>query len=310
MQPLVSIVIPCYNGSRFLGEAIESCLKQTHRHIEVIVVDDASPDNCFEIASSFAERDMRVRVVPRSSNGGVSLAFNTGFEIARGEFFTRLAQDDFFFENAIETMLGQFEEKPNVGLVYAPALIVDEAGNVVGEQKIEVPEKALSEHNGVGLCVMWRSAVWQEVGSFDPEFDTAEDYEYWARISRRYEIIDCASDPLLCFRQHPSMGSMRFRPKQLIAAAQVQARYFAPENIRRRIITDAHWEALWACREAGDFRSAWAYAMQCIRRQPGSLLYWKTAIGTTAKLIAGGARGSGRLSALSGNDRLERDKPA
>ena len=84
---LVSIVIPCYNGLRFLPQAIESCLRQTYRDLEVIVVDDASPDDCAAIAERYASRDDRVRVIRRPANGGVSRAFNTGFEAARGEYF-------------------------------------------------------------------------------------------------------------------------------------------------------------------------------------------------------------------------------
>jgi hypothetical protein len=79
---LVSIVIPCYKGERWLGEAIESCLAQTYSPIEIILVDDASPDSCAAIAERYAEVDARVRVLRRPQNGGVSRAFNAGFEIA------------------------------------------------------------------------------------------------------------------------------------------------------------------------------------------------------------------------------------
>lgn len=105
MSALVSIVIPCYKGSRFLAKTIESCLGQTYRDIEVIVVDDKSPQNDAEIADSYAAKDSRIRVVRRERNGGVSRAYNSGYAIARGEYFTRLSQDDLFREDAIEIML-------------------------------------------------------------------------------------------------------------------------------------------------------------------------------------------------------------
>src|SRR5438477_12732943 len=85
---LVSVVIPCYNGAAFLAEAIESCLRQTYRDLEIIVVDDASPDHCAEIAGRYAAADSRVRVLRRARNGGVSSALNTGFRRARGEYFS------------------------------------------------------------------------------------------------------------------------------------------------------------------------------------------------------------------------------
>src|SRR6059036_3925673 len=89
---LVSVVIPCYGGARFLAEAIESCLGQTFGDREVIVVDDASPDASAEVAARYARADGRVRLLRRQTNGGVSKAFNTGFRRARGEYFSRLAQ--------------------------------------------------------------------------------------------------------------------------------------------------------------------------------------------------------------------------
>src|SRR5262249_6354329 len=71
---LVSIVVPCYRGERFLREALQSCLAQTYSPIEILVVDDASPDGCLAIASEFAARDSRIRVISRPLNGGVAKA--------------------------------------------------------------------------------------------------------------------------------------------------------------------------------------------------------------------------------------------
>src|SRR5437868_315064 len=102
MKPLVSIVIPCYKGEKFLAQSIESCQRQTYPNIEILVVDDASPDRCAEIAADFADRDPRIRVLRRPQNGRVSRAFNTGYEAACGEYFTRLAQDDVFCDDAVE----------------------------------------------------------------------------------------------------------------------------------------------------------------------------------------------------------------
>src|SRR6516165_8538835 len=78
---LVSVVIPCFRGERFLAKAVESCLGQAYPLIEIIVVDDASPDSCAAIAERYALADGRVRVVRRPSNGGVSRAFNSGYEV-------------------------------------------------------------------------------------------------------------------------------------------------------------------------------------------------------------------------------------
>ena len=80
-------------------------IRQTFADFEVIIVDDASPDGCWRIAESYAARDRRVRVIRHEINRGVSGAFNTGFNAARGRYFTRLAQDDVFAEEALGVLV-------------------------------------------------------------------------------------------------------------------------------------------------------------------------------------------------------------
>src|SRR5580704_5185271 len=203
MPALVSIVIPCYKGSRFLSKTIKSCLSQTYRDIEVIVVDDASPENDAAIAEAYAAQDSRVRVVRHERNGGVSRAYNTGYAAARGEFFTRLSQDDLFREDAIEIMLRRLQSAPReVGLVYCDMQKVDENGRWLSRwdqandpssaasetERRRLQENALFPTQEVGLCVMWRRSVYEAVGPFRPRYDFAEDYDFYLRVSRKYRL--------------------------------------------------------------------------------------------------------------------------
>src|SRR5579863_5092213 len=204
---LVSIVIPCYLGARFLSEAIESCRRQTYDPIEIIVVDDASPDACAEIAGKYALSDSRVRLVRRPENGGVARAFNSGFDAARGEFFTRLAQDDIFEPDAVVRLVaGLRAAGPDAGLAYCDCRYVDEAGNCLSDFVAAPPAQALRFRNDVLLCVMWTRVVWQTIGGFDAEFDAAEDFEYWLRLMERFRLVKCEGPPALSWRTHPEMG--------------------------------------------------------------------------------------------------------
>jgi len=222
---LVSIVIPCYEGARFVADSIESCLRQTYRDVEIIVVDDASPDDCGAIAERHARRDRRVRVIRRAANGGVSRAFNTGFQSARGEYFTRLAQDDLFREDAIEIMVNYMRTHEECGLVYCDSQTIDEQGRVTGLAPALDPDAALADSNRLGLCVMWRRSVWNAVGGFDPEFDAAEDFEYWLRISRRFPIAKSRDGAPFFFRVHERMGSNRFAVRQELAHWKARIRH-------------------------------------------------------------------------------------
>ncbi len=246
-MPLVSIVIPCYKGTKYLRQAIESCLRQTHRELEVIVVDDASPQDDAEIAEAYVRADPRVRLIRRPVNGGVSRAFNAGFADARGRYFTRLAQDDLFDDDALEIMVSHLESRPDCGLVYCDMKRIDGEGRVIGFEKTEEPDRALLPVARAGLCVMWRRDVWEAVGPFDPRYDTAEDYEFMLRVSRQFKLEkrrDCAP---FFFRYHPDQGGKVFELRQNLTFTTSQ---FAHqwELVKRRPWDMTRWKSLVGCR--------------------------------------------------------------
>jgi glycosyltransferase involved in cell wall biosynthesis len=259
---LVSIVIPCYKGSRFLAETIESCLKQTYRDIEVIVVDDASPQNDAEIAAACADRDSRVRVVRREANGGVSRAYNSGYEVARGEYFTRLSQDDLFREDAIEIMLRHLQAAPpEVGLVYCDMQKVDENGrwlsrwNQADDPYSAAPhaeiaslpdESALFPTQEVGLCVMWRRSVFEAVGPFRPRYDFAEDYDFYLRVSRKYRLAKCGDEAPFFFRCHSSNNGTVSQMQQSAAYSLAQMSY-AWATVKRHPSRWRCWKGIVGC---------------------------------------------------------------
>lgn len=101
-----SVVVPCYNVERYLPQCIESLCKQTLADIEIILVDDGSPDNSGKICDEWAERDNRIKVIHKA-NGGVSAARNDGMTIATGEYIIFCDSDDWLPENAIESLYNE-----------------------------------------------------------------------------------------------------------------------------------------------------------------------------------------------------------
>lgn len=229
--PLISIVIPCYDGAQFLPAAIESCLRQTMRDFELIIVDDASPDDSAQIAERYAGQDARIRVIRRPANGGVSEAFNSGFDVARGKYLTRLAQDDVFAGNAVAVFVEYLESHPSVGLMYCDFITIDESGGTTGRSNVpENAERALLLGNRLGLCVAWRREVWERIGGFDREFDAAEDYDYWLRVWKHFAIAKCIGVAPLFVRTHPGMGTIRFADRQERATVRLLREAY-PKNL-------------------------------------------------------------------------------
>ncbi len=110
MKPLISIIIPVYNVEQYLHRCVDSVLNQTYKNLEIILVNDGSPDNCPFICDEYAKKDKRIIVVHKE-NGGLSSARNAGLEIVQGEYISFIDSDDWIHENYIEILYKNLHEK-------------------------------------------------------------------------------------------------------------------------------------------------------------------------------------------------------
>ncbi|MBW3091722.1 glycosyltransferase [Bifidobacterium sp. 82T10] len=104
-SPLASIIVPVYNVERYLDECISSIVDQTYRNLDIIIVDDVSPDRCPELCDRWEEKDKRIRVIHRERNGGLSAARNSGIDARRGEYVSFVDSDDVIAPKMIETLV-------------------------------------------------------------------------------------------------------------------------------------------------------------------------------------------------------------
>lgn len=118
-NPLVSICIPVYNGEKMIHRALEGCLNQTYRNLEIIVVDNASTDNTKEIVSRYLPRDKRIKYFRNDTNIGLIKNYLRSFELAQGEFFQLLPCDDWLSKNYIEEGIKGFSLNNNIGAVFS-----------------------------------------------------------------------------------------------------------------------------------------------------------------------------------------------
>ena len=180
----VSIVLPTYNGTKYLAESIASCLSQTHRQLELIVVDDGGADVAGTV-KQFA--DPRLKYVRHEVNRGLPAALNTGFACASGTLLTWTSDDNRYTPDAIEQMVTFLNTNPDVDFVYTDAWEIDGAGAVVGRLRVPPPE-TLEVKNRVGGCFLYRRSVYEAIGDYDARAVLAEDYDYWLRVARRFTM--------------------------------------------------------------------------------------------------------------------------
>lgn len=209
--PLVSVIIPVYNGAKYLRDAIESIFSQTYAHIEIIVVDDGSLDSSWELIKSY-----RSKVIGyHKPNGGVSSALNLGISHAAGKYIAWLSHDDIYCSKKIEEQVFFMEQHPDVGVCYTDFEIVD--ANKVHVNMIHVPWLPRQEMARYFLRNMYingstsliRKSCFDKVGLFDEQLKHTQDMDMWLRISRFFEFGHL-SQILLQSRSHPEQGSWEF----------------------------------------------------------------------------------------------------
>ncbi|WP_034643873.1 glycosyltransferase family 2 protein [Desulfovibrio inopinatus] len=188
-QPAVSVVIPTYNRSRCVGNAIRSVLQQTFQDVECIVVDDGSTDNTMEILTAFDDVRLRVTTQP---NAGVSAARNTGIALARADIIALLDSDDVWLPEKMERQL-QFMHEYGYAICQTQEIWVRHGVRVNPMNKHAKPhghffEKALT------MCLVSPSTVaftrqfWCECGPFDETLLACEDYDLWLRALLDYPV--------------------------------------------------------------------------------------------------------------------------
>jgi glycosyltransferase involved in cell wall biosynthesis len=203
-SPLVSIVIPCWNGEAYLAEAIASAISQTHEAIEIIVVDDGSTDKSCEIARGFPGIE-----VLSQKNAGVSAARNAGLERAKGEFILFLDADDRLHSEAVRNHLAAFG-KSDATMVYGSNRIVDAQGGVIGQNT--QPTRSFTWKDvlmGVTPTpsqAMLRRDALTRAGSFNPSVALGEDFDLYLRVTHLSHGY-CHGEVVADYRLHPQQAT-------------------------------------------------------------------------------------------------------
>ncbi len=180
-NPTLSVILPTYNGMRFLSESIDSILAQTFADFELIIINDCSTDKTADILKDYAKKDNRIRIITNAVNKKLPASLNIGFAQAKGDFFTWTSDDNRYLPNAFEVMINAFQSHPETDFVYADMQIIDEQGNAKKTIRLKTPK---SLYNGccIGACFLYRRTCYDTLGGYNENLFCAEDYEYWMRL--------------------------------------------------------------------------------------------------------------------------------
>lgn len=283
----VSVIIPAYNASSFIGQAIDSILGQTYQDIEIIVVDDGSADATKDIVAQYGDRVTYIY----QENQGHAISRNVGMKNSMGEYCAFLDADDQWLPEKIERQVKVLNERPEVGIVHCDIKKVDADGNFIPKYKENEKYKTgdifpylltRKGHIATSSAIFRRECV-EKLGGFDEtvrEFGS-EDREFWLRICKHYKVVH-VEDPLVVYR-HLTKSLSRSRKLDNIIkgrrwAINKSLKGFTPSLYGwylKRIAYSAIYKDLgYAFLADSDFQAARVYYLRAIRSWFFDIALW------------------------------------
>ena len=211
MNPLVSIVISCYNRKDFIAETLNSCLCQTFRDFEIVIVDDGSTDNSLSVIKPYTMLP-NVTVI-RQQNGGPGSARNRGILNAKGKYILPLDSDDMLRQDHLQLMVDVMSDRENL-IVTSWLRLMNEDGLIQNAPWAHVPTsyKDATTRNFCICCSMFSKTSWQKINGYDENrvLIGREDWDFWIRLYQSGCQVHVIEDYLLLYRIHGdslSLGS-------------------------------------------------------------------------------------------------------
>ena len=201
-SPLVSIITPSFNQSRYLEATIQSVLSQDHPRIEYILVDGGSTDGSLDLIKKYSDR---LAWWVSEKDRGQTDAINKGFARATGDILAWINSDDTYEPGAVTTAVKTLQAHPEVGMVYADCNYINEEGRVIGRFPAARTDRSRLRNGYVHIpqqTTFFRSGLWRQLGPLDPSFYFAMDYDLWTRIAAKAPVKYLSGQTWANFRIH------------------------------------------------------------------------------------------------------------
>lgn len=199
-NPIISVVMPVYNGEKYLKEAIESILNQTYFDFEFLIINDGSTDSSESIILEY--NDSRIKYI-KQANMGIGGALRNGCTLAKGNYIARMDADDICLPNRLEVQKIFLDNNPSTVLVSNAVIYIDEAGEIIGRSFPYTSNHAIIEKLKFKspIChpsVMMRVGAYISSGGYE-ELELLEDFHLWRKLSKQGKLHNLSS-PLLKYR--------------------------------------------------------------------------------------------------------------
>lgn len=185
---MISVVLPTYNGEKYLSKSIDSILDQSYTDLELIIVDDCSKDSTPEIIRNYINKDKRVRSIRNETNRKLPASLNKGFGLSSGEYLTWTSDDNIYKPDALEKMKAYLDEHTCDSIVYCNMEYIDDEGKATEkESSVSGDIRQLFQWNVIGACFLYRREVHEKLRGYDENKFLIEDYDFWLRAALEYE---------------------------------------------------------------------------------------------------------------------------
>lgn len=242
MAPRVSVIMPVYNGERFIAEAVKSVLASDFRNWELLVLDDGSTDDSIAVARRVAGGDPRVRII-ELPHGGIAATRNAGLQHARAKYIANVDSDDAMFPRRLTKQVAYLDAHPECVAVGSRSVVVNEKSKPIGMvgryfTHEDIDRSLLEGHGGAigNDTAMIRRQVAIDVGGYAPELQTSgEDHDMWLRLAEAGRLV-CLPDVLNRYRVHQSNASLGegHKERRLPVTIDNLSRAFARRGITGR----------------------------------------------------------------------------
>jgi len=207
-----SVLLPVYNGEKFLSESIESILNQTFKNFELLIVDDGSTDKSWEIVKSYEKLDKRITAIRNKKNLRISAALNKGLRIAKGKYIIRMDADDWSYPNRFEKQYRFMEEHSEIGVSGGAIEVCNDEFKIINRRDYPLSDnkvrKIIFRYSPFAHpATIWRKEAMKRAGGYNLNIPLSQDYDLYFRMGKISKFGNLR-DVLLKLRTHDDSSSV------------------------------------------------------------------------------------------------------